>query len=134
MYWQKGKKWKKLETLAKNFKINCKKAHDYWRCKNVLMSKRVLMKLNISNAQFKKCILSWTEAENKIILPQNLPNALKKLNALKDCTSLSIGKKMVVANITFDMIVDEYKQNNFEGLLKVLGKDENGIVKVTKDK
>ena len=41
---------------------------------------------------------------------------------------------MVAANITFEILLDSYTQNKLDGLHNTLGKDENGIIKVTKDK
>lgn len=41
---------------------------------------------------------------------------------------------VIVAGITFDMILNAYNQNKLMGLLDILGEDENGIVRVTKNR
>lgn len=41
---------------------------------------------------------------------------------------------MAAANVSYDMIVDAYTQNKDRGVENLLGKDENGIIKVSKDK
>lgn len=41
---------------------------------------------------------------------------------------------MVAANVTYEMVEEAYKKNKYNGLLQILGKDENGAVKVTKSK
>ncbi|XP_066596284.1 uncharacterized protein [Prorops nasuta] len=126
----KGKGSNKLQNLAINMQIDNANAHD--AIADVTMLEQVLIKLNISNDKLKENYLSWSAAENKITFAKNLPTALKDLSALKDCTSASIRKKMVSANITYQMIVDAYNKNNYEGLSELLGKDENNRVKVTK--
>ena len=82
---KKGKGDNKLENLVKEFKIDYKKAHDSLH--DVIMSDAVLKKLNVSNDDLKKSFLSWQGAQNKIIFLENLPNAMKKLNDLKECKS-----------------------------------------------
>ena len=129
---KKGKGDNKLENVAAEFEINCEKAHDALH--DVIILDEVLKKLNVSNDELKKSFLSWEGAQNKITFLQNLPNAMKKLNAVKDCTSQGMRRKMVAANVTFEMMHDAYIQNKFNELCDTLGKGENGIIKVTKDK
>lgn len=129
---KKGKGQNKLQILAENFGINCDKAHD--AIEDVIILEKVLIKLNISTIQLRESTISWIDATNKIMFAQNLPKALKSLNALNDCTSISIRKKLIGSNITYDMIVSAYKENSFDGLSKLLGRDENGVIQVTKDK
>lgn len=128
----KGKGTNKLENLAINLQIDSTNAHD--AIADVKMLEQVLIKLNISNDKLKEHYFTWSDAENKIIFAQNLPSALQNLNALKDCTSAGMRKKMVCANITYEMIVDAYNKDNYQGLVNLLGKDENNRVKVTKNK
>ncbi|KAH0553362.1 hypothetical protein KQX54_002139 [Cotesia glomerata] len=77
---------------------------------------------------------TWDDACNKIKFAKNLPQALKNLELLKDCVSVGIRKKMIVANVTFEHLEDTYKINKYAGIAQLLGKDENGVVKVTKAK
>ena len=73
-----------MENLAKEFKVDCQKAHGALH--DVIMLDAVLKKLNVSNDDLKKSFLSWEGAQNKIIFLENLPHAMKKLNGLKECT------------------------------------------------
>lgn len=41
---------------------------------------------------------------------------------------------MVAAKVTYEMLVNAYEQDKYNGLSRILGKDENGIVRVTKTK
>lgn len=120
----------KLGTLASNFGINTNEAHN--AVCDVQMLEQVLKKMNVSNETILASSLSWNQAvENENFL-QELPNALKALSPLNNCTSLATRKKMIAANISYDMLLDSYKQNKLLGLLDVLGEDENGIIRVTK--
>ena len=127
---KKGKGDNKLENLAKEFKIDCKKAYD--ALQDVIMLDAVLKNLNVSNDDLKKSFLSWEGAQNKIIFLENLPNAMKKLNGLTECTSQGMRKKMVAANITFEILLDSYIQNKLHGLRNTLVKMRTVLLKLPK--
>lgn len=57
-----------------------------------------------------------------------------QLDILKECTTYATRKKITAANITYENIVDAFKENKFMGLLDIVGVDENGNVKVTKQR
>ena len=129
---RKGKGSNKLGSIADDLQISTDQAHN--AIYDVEMLDQVLCKLNITSQQLIECAISWSKIqENKIFL-EKLPNALKELNSLNECTTLSTRKKIIVAGITFDMILNAYNQNKLMGLLDILGEDENGIVRVTKNR
>ena len=70
------------------------------------MLKQVLDKLEISKDQLQKNTFTWTDAQNRINFLENSPNNLKNLNNLNKCVSYNIRKKMVAANITYDLIIN----------------------------
>lgn len=129
---KKGKGDNKLQNLAKDFGIDSEGAHD--ALEDVIMLDKVVTKLGISDDDLRKRTLSWDDAVNSISFSNNSSTALKELNTLKDCTSYGIRKKIITAKISVDMIIDAYKENQYDGLLNLLGKDESGLVKVTKNK
>ena len=101
---------------------------------DVRMLDEILKKLNVPNSKLQECAFTWNEARGKIFFAKELPKALKRLDNLKDYTSHSIRRKIVAANISLEMMTEAYKQNKYEGLLNILGKDETGIAKVTKNR
>lgn len=120
----------KLEMLAKNFKINNDEAHN--AICDVQMLEQVLNKLNVSKATLLASSVTWSHIEENENFSKNLPNALKALVTLNQCTSLATRKKMITAKISYDLLLNAYKENKFMGLLNILGEDENGIIRVTK--
>ncbi|XP_023246840.1 uncharacterized protein LOC111643363 [Copidosoma floridanum] len=122
----------KLETLAQLFDISCNKAHD--ALQDVVMLQQVVEKLKIKNSDLYQNVCTWSDVERKIQYSKNLPNFLKNLTALDECLSLNMRKKLVAAQITYDMVIDAFEKEKFEGLLNLFGEDENGFVKVTKNK
>lgn len=40
----------------------------------------------------------------------------KSLDMLKDCTSIGIRQKMIISDITYDMILETYKEGGIKGL------------------
>lgn len=129
---KKGKGCNKLKNLAQEFEINCDKAHD--ALFDVIMLSHIIKKLEIKNVHLKNCILTWSAANEKINLSKTISSSLPNLNKLKDCLSLEMRKKMIAANITYDMVVNTYLNNQLNGLTELFGNDENGKVKVTKRK
>ncbi|KAK0169186.1 hypothetical protein PV327_011725, partial [Microctonus hyperodae] len=122
----------KLENIARELQINGDKAHD--ALYDVIMLDKVLKKLNITTNDLLGSFLSWDDASNKIKFSQNLPNALKELHLLTDCVSIGMRKRMAAANVSYETLEDAYKTSKYAGIVQVLGKDENGAVKVTKAK
>lgn len=112
--------------------INNEKAHD--ALYDVVMLDKVIKKLNITSNDLIGCFFNRDDACNKIKFSENLPQALKNLELLKDCVSAGMRKKMVAANVTYELLEDAYKINKYAGIVQILGKDENGAVKVTKAK
>lgn len=74
----------------------------------------------------EECAFTWSEAKNKISFAKNLPTALRGLNSMRP--------KIVAPNISLNMIITAYKENKYEGLLQILVKDENGTIRVTKNR
>ncbi|KAK0076364.1 hypothetical protein PV325_005506 [Microctonus aethiopoides] len=120
----------KLENIARELEINQDKAHD--ALYDVIMLDKVLKKLNITTNDLLGSFLSWDDACNKIKFSENLPNALKKLQLLKDCVPTGMRKKMAAANVSYETLENAYKTSKYTNIVQVLGKDENGVVKVTK--
>lgn len=75
----------KLGNIARESEINQDKAHD--ALYDVTMLDKILKKLNITTNDLLGSFLSWDDACNKMKFSENLPNALKKLQLLKDCVS-----------------------------------------------
>ncbi|KAK0083942.1 hypothetical protein PV326_006467 [Microctonus aethiopoides] len=126
-----GKGENKLEKLAETLKISTSNAHN--AANDVAMLEQVIMKLGISNESFFNSTLTWDDAIKRQKFDEELPKALKKLDALKTCTSFATRKKIVAADISYDLILEVYKKNKLMGVMNLLGEDENGNVKVKED-
>ena len=59
---------------------------------------------------------------------------MKLYDELKSSTSVQIRKRMIACDITINMVIDAYKQYGFNGLTRLFGPDENGYIRVTKNK
>lgn len=127
-----GKGENKLEKLAETLKISTSNAHN--AANDVAMLEQVIMKLDIPNESFFDNTLTWDDAIKKQKFDEELPKALKKLDALKTCTSLATREKIVAADISLDVILEVYKTNKLMGLMNLFGEDENGNVKVSKSR
>ncbi|KAJ8664223.1 hypothetical protein QAD02_005885 [Eretmocerus hayati] len=97
------------------------------------MLHEVINKLGISHEESKDRMLSWREIQDRKVIATKLPSAIKKLQSLDSCVSYNMRKKMAMADITSDLILDAYRAQGLKGLVGLLGKDENGKVRVTKD-
>ncbi|KAJ8684810.1 hypothetical protein QAD02_020603 [Eretmocerus hayati] len=120
----------KLENLAKKLKISNENAHD--ALSDVIMLQEVVNKLEISQIDIREHTVTWLDMDNRKNLEKKLPCGLKNLQPLESCVSLNMKKKMVFADITHDSILEVYKAQGITGLKNLLGKDENGRVRVTK--
>ena len=129
---ENGKGKNKLENLARSLQINCDKAHN--AVADVRMLRNVLLKCNISDEKLKECCVSWSTIEEQEAFKDQLPGELNKLKVLNKCTSLLIRKKIVAAGISYDMIINAYKQNKFVEVSSLLGKNEEGFIRVTTNK
>lgn len=129
---RKGKGQNKLETLANDLNIDIAEAHNAICDVDIL--EKVLRKLNITDKMILQSSLSWDVALQKMSFSKNLPNAMKNLNALEKCMSYGMRKKMILANISYDMVLDAYRENKFSGISNILGEDENGRISVTKNR
>ncbi|XP_043468802.1 uncharacterized protein LOC122502708 [Leptopilina heterotoma] len=146
---KKGKGQNKLENLAKDFDINTDEAHN--AICDVQMLEQVLIKLKISDKQIVEASVTWDAIEKKTTTGKKSvignraairkkakvskgSTFLNQLDLLNECTTYATRKKIAAANITYENIVDAYKENKFMGLLDILGVDENGNVKVTKQR
>ncbi|XP_039304358.1 uncharacterized protein LOC120357591 [Solenopsis invicta] len=127
-----GKGENKLEQLASNLQISTTDAHN--AINDVIILEQIIIKLGIPNQNILESTLTWNQAIEKKAFHDNLPNALKKLSVLSTCTSLATRKKLIAANISYDLILDSFKQHKLIGLLNLFGEDENGIVRVTKSR
>lgn len=63
-----------------------------------------------------------------------ITNGIKRIEPTETLRFTGYEKKMVAANINFEIVLNAYKENKLNGLLHLLRKDKNGIVRVTKDK
>lgn len=127
---EKGKN--KLENLARTLEISSDEAHN--AIADVRMLKEVVSKCNISDQMLKDCCISWTSIIEQETAKKNLPCELKKLQALNKCTSLNIRKKMITAGFTYEMIVNAYKENKLISVSSLLGKNDDGHIRVTQNK
>ncbi|KAF2903986.1 hypothetical protein ILUMI_02186 [Ignelater luminosus] len=116
----------KLENITTELNINCDKAHDALH--DVVMLDQVLNKLNITKNDLLGSFFSWDDACKKIKFLQNLPVSMKELKLLKDCASTGIRKKN--GRCKRDLLKEAYKKDKYTGILQILGKDENGVVKI----
>ena len=110
---KKGRRANKLENLANEFGINSNNAHNALH--DVVMLKQVLEKLEISKDELQTNAFTWTDAQNRINFLENLANNSKNLNNLNKYVSHNTRKKMVAANITYDLIINVCK-SGFEEL------------------
>jgi len=129
---KKGKGQNKLEVLATDLGIDISDAHN--AIADVKILEQILHKFRISDAIVNEYLLSWSAIEEKETFALNLCNAFEKLKPLDQCTSSTIRKKMIVANISYNMIVESFNQNKIIGIFNLLGKNENGVVRVTKNR
>jgi len=92
------------------------------------------MKLGISSQKIIESILTWDKAIELENYKNELPSNLKKIEELKPCTSLATRKKIVSANISYQLILDTFKDNKLAGLVNLFGENENGVIAVTKNR
>ena len=43
-------------------------------------------------------------------------------------------KKIIAADVSYEMVLNAYNEHKFEGIYNALGEDENGVIKVTKSR
>lgn len=122
----------KLTSLASNFGIPTEGAHD--AIKDVAVLELVVSKFQLSYDVLIAESVMWQDAIKQITFNETLPTALKGLAELKDCSSRCTRRKIVLADITFEMIVEAYSDRKRKGLEALFGEDENRCVKVTKSK
>lgn len=60
------------------------------------MLKQVIKHLGISLAKLQEQAITWNDAENRLIFLKNLPKAMKHLDALKECISDNMRKKLLL--------------------------------------
>ncbi|KAK0085232.1 hypothetical protein PV326_005994 [Microctonus aethiopoides] len=123
----KGKGANKLESLANKFGIEASQVHD--AVHDVRILEKISKKLNIVYDNIVESTLTWGEAIKK----KNLSVKIKSLEMLKNCTSIGIRQKMILSDITYDMILEAYKEGGIKGLSILLGNDENRRIAVTKN-
>ena len=116
----------KLEIIAKSLGMDTNEAHEaIW---DVTMLEQVLLKTCISNSDLiNSTLLTWSDIDNKADFDRKLPSALKKLKDLNKCTSLQTRKKIVAADISYEMIAEAYNDDILNGIKSLLGKDRNGF-------
>jgi len=129
---EKGKGKNKLENLARTLGINSDLAHN--AIADVRMLEQVLFKFNVSDQTIKDNCIKWTLVEQQETTQTMMLNKLKNLKALNQCTSVGIRKKMVTAGISYDMLIKAYKESKLHGISSLLGKNEEGQVKVSTNK
>ena len=125
-----GKSENKLEQLAINNKIPSIDAHN--AINDIIMLEQLIIKLDVKNHQMLESTLTWNEAVDKKIFNDELPSALQKLHGLDTCTSLATTKKLIVAKMSYNLILETFKNDKLIGLLNLFDEDENGDVRVTK--
>jgi len=122
----------KLENLATFCNIPTLNAHN--AINDVIMLEQVIMKLGISLQKTIESILTWDKAIELENYKSELPSNLKKIEELKLCTSLATRKKIVSAKISYQLILDTFKDNKLAGLVNLFGENENGVIAVTKNR
>ncbi|XP_026667340.1 uncharacterized protein LOC113464012 [Ceratina calcarata] len=128
----KGKGENKLEFLANKLGIPNNNAHN--AINDVLILEQVIIKLDISNQKIIESAVSWDKVVARKLYNERLPQTLKELSSLCTCTSISMRKKLAAANISYDLMLETFRKHKFIGLLNLLGEDENGNVRVTKQR
>lgn len=123
----KGKGNNKLKSLADKFGIEASQVHD--AVHDVRILEKIVQKLEIVDKHIVESTLTWGEAIKK----KDLSAKIKSLDILKNCTSIGIRRKMIISDITYDMIFQAYKEGGVKALSVLLGIDENGKIAVTKN-
>ena len=128
--------YNKLENISQRLKIQRFQAHN--AINDIAVLNKIIVALKMTNNQIEKQIiessLKWNAAKEKIVLSHNCNSSMKLYDELKSCTSVQMRKRMIVCDITVNMVIDAYKQYGFDGLTRLLGPDENGYIHVTKIK
>ncbi|XP_066589564.1 uncharacterized protein [Prorops nasuta] len=114
----KGKGQNKLENLALNLQINAQDAHNAKA--DVRILHEVLLKLQISDETLKEYVVTWKMIKDKKLFQEKLSGELKKLEMLKGCTSLATRKKLIAANITYEIMEETYNNHKNVGLYDLL--------------
>ncbi|XP_058801603.1 uncharacterized protein LOC131670209 [Phymastichus coffea] len=128
----KGAGHNKLQNIAARLKIEGYAAHD--ALDDIAILNEILTKLKITNDEMKNHAIQWSAEKDKIALTDKCQSNMKLYDELKTCTSVQMRKKMIACDISVDMIIDNYKQEGYDGLSRLLGRDENGKVRVTNNK
>ncbi|OXU18574.1 hypothetical protein TSAR_007231 [Trichomalopsis sarcophagae] len=104
----------KFKNLANLYNISTANVHN--AISDVTMLEQVMIKLGISSQKIRQHFV------------------LQELEGLKSCTSLVTRKKIVAAHISYESIIQNYKDNKLDGLINLFGENENGLVAVIKSR
>ena len=127
---EKGKNT--LTSLAQTLDIATDGAHN--ALVDVQMLEQVVIKLNISESSIIKNCDNWQSIEQKDLENRKIQADLVQFIPLHEGTSLMIRKKLCKANITYGMLTEAFQSDKFLGLKALLGTDDKGQVRVTKNK
>lgn len=128
----KGKGVNKLEQLAATCNVDSQNAHNAVADVKILQS--VLKHFKISEEKLRDSVITWDtikekeiEKEKKKAEKENIAVKLTYLKKLETCASLPMRKKLIKANISYEMMKLAYKENKFDGLCNLLTK--GGVTK-----
>ncbi|XP_046617589.1 uncharacterized protein LOC124303864 [Neodiprion virginianus] len=121
-----------LTGLASWLQISADGAHN--AVYDVLMLVQIIENLQITTKQLMDRSITWSDTSASIRNAEKSATLLKTLNKLGACISTGIKKKIADADITYKDLINTFRDDGDAGIKKLLGKDENDKVRVTKTK
>ncbi|XP_046614237.1 uncharacterized protein LOC124302290 [Neodiprion virginianus] len=128
----KGKGECTLTGLASWLQISADGAHN--AVYDVLMLVQIIENLQITTKQLMDRSITWSDTIASIRNAEKSATLLKTLDKLGTCISTGMKKKIADADITYEDLINTFRDDGDAGIKKLLGKDENDKVRVTKTK
>ncbi|XP_046626167.1 uncharacterized protein LOC124307961 [Neodiprion virginianus] len=129
---RKGKGECTLTGLASWLQISADGAHN--AVYDVLMLVQIIENLQITTKQLMDRSITWSDTIASIRNAEKSATLLKTLDKLGTCISTGLKKKIADADITYEDLINTFRDDGDAGIKKLLGKDENDKVRVTKTK
>ncbi|XP_015512661.2 uncharacterized protein LOC107219088 [Neodiprion lecontei] len=129
---RKGKGECTLTGLASWLQISADGAHN--AVYDVLMLVQIIENLQITTKQLMDRSITWSDTIASIHNAKKSATLLKTLDKLGTCISTGMKKKIANADITYEDLINTFRDDGDAGIKKLLGKDENDKVRVTKTK
>ncbi|KAF5286733.1 hypothetical protein FQR65_LT12466 [Abscondita terminalis] len=126
---RKGKGECTLSGLASWLNISSDDAHN--AVYDVAMLAKIIKSLEITTDQIIHSTTTWNDSMSSFERKENENITLRTLLPLSDCVSDAIKKKLARANISHNDLINTYYRDGEAGINRLLGKDENGKVRVT---